>query len=119
MGLDITIMRVIWLAIAILGVFTAAISTTLIIVIYCILWLVLPKAQTASDYLKMKGKPVNFDNLKEESNKIVQFANESGQRVGEIYNENKPLIDRTGNGLWNVIRYILGTFFALLGVGGL
>lgn len=119
MGLDITIMRVIWLGIAILGVFTAAISTTLIIVIYCILWLVLPKAQTASDYLKMKGKPVNFDNLKEESNKIVQFANESGQRVGELYNENKPLIDRTGNGLWNAVRYILGAFFALLGVGAL
>jgi hypothetical protein len=33
---------------------------------------------------------MNFDNLKNESNKLVQFANESTQRVGEIYNENKP-----------------------------
>ena len=118
MGLDITIMRVIWV-IVFLVMIPAAGSAVVILILYAILWLVLPKAQTASDYLKMKGKPVNFDNLKEESNKIVQFANESGQRVGEIYNENKPLIDRTGNGLWNAVRYIVGAFFALLGVGAL
>ena len=40
----------------------------------------MPKAETAADFLKMKGKPINFDNIKEESNKIVQFANESTQR---------------------------------------
>ena len=116
-GLDITLMRALWLGIAILGIFTAAISTSLIILIYLILWAVLPKAVTASDFLKMEGKPANFDNLKEQSNKIVQFANESTQRVGEIYTENKPYINKAGNGLWNVFRYILGAFFALMAVG--
>ncbi len=115
-GMDITLMRVIWLGVAILGIFTAAISTSLIILLYIILWIVLPKAQTASDFLKMKGKPVNFGTLKEESNKIVQFANESTQRVGEIYNENKPYINSAGSGLWNAVRYVLGALFALLGV---
>lgn len=115
-GLDITVMRVIWVVVFLIMI-PAQGSAVLLIFLYAILWLVLPKAETASDFLKMKGKPVNFDNLKEESNKIVQFANESGQRVGEIYEENKPLINRTGNGLWNAFRYILGAFFALLGVG--
>ncbi len=115
-GMDVSAMRAIWLGIAILGIFTAAISTTLLIFIYFILWIVMPKAETASDFLKMKGKPMNFDNLKEESNKIVQFANESTQRVGEIYNENKPYISKAGNGLWNVVRYFLGIIFALIGI---
>ena len=115
-GMDMTLMRAIWLGVSVLGIFTAAISTSLIILLYIILWIVLPKAETATDFLKMKGKPVNFDNLKEESNKIVQFANESTQRVGEIYNENKPYINQAGNGIWNVIRYILGAFFAVMGV---
>lgn len=113
-GMDITAMRAIWLGIFILGIFTAAVSSTLVFLLYVILWAVLPKAETAADFLKMKGKPMNFDNLKNESNKLVQFANESTQRVGEIYNENKPYINNAGSGLWNVFRYILGGIFAFM-----
>lgn len=118
-GMEISMMRAIWLGIAILGIFSAAISTLLIVLIYVILWVVLPKAETASDYLKMKGKPMNFDNLKQESTKIVQFANESTQRVGEIYTENKPYINRAGSGLWNVFKYIVGGIFALMAVSSI
>ncbi|WP_312901828.1 PspC domain-containing protein [Chryseobacterium taichungense] len=113
-GMDITAMRAIWLGIFILGIFTAAVSSTLVFLLYVILWAVLPKAETAADFLKMKGKPMNFDNLKNESNKLVQFANESTQRVGEIYIENKPYINNAGSGLWNVLRYILGGIFAFM-----
>lgn len=113
-GMDITAMRAIWLGIFILGIFTAAISSSLIFLLYIILWAVLPKAETAADFLKMKGKPMNFDNLKNESNKLVQFANESTQRVGEMYNESKPYINNAGNGIWNIVRYILGGIFALI-----
>ncbi|WP_449401258.1 PspC domain-containing protein [Chryseobacterium wanjuense] len=92
-GMDITAMRAIWLGIFVLGIFTAAISSSLVVLLYIILWIVLPKAETAADFLKMKGKPMNFDNLKNESNKLVQFANESTQRVGEMYIESKPYIN--------------------------
>lgn len=115
-GLEISVMRAIWLGISFLGIFTAHISTLLIMAIYGILWIVLPKAQSAADFLKMKGKPLNFDNLKEESSKIVQFANESSQKVGDMYNESKPFVRQTGNGLWNVIRFVLGGFLALIGI---
>lgn len=116
-GMDITAMRAIWLGIFILGIFTAAISSSLVVLLYIILWIVLPTAETAADFLKMKGKPMNFDNLKNESNKLVQFANESTQRVGEIYIESKPYINNAGSGIWNVIRYILGGIFALMAFG--
>lgn len=118
-GMDVSAMRAIWLGIAILGIFTAAISTSLIVLIYVILWIVLPKAETATDFLKMKGKPMNFDNLKNESNKLVQFANESSQRVGEIYTENKPYIRTAGSGIWNVIRYFLGAVFGFMALGSI
>lgn len=118
-GLDITAMRAIWLGIFILGIFSAGISSTLIFFLYVILWIILPKAETAADFLKMKGKPINFDNLKTESNKLVQFANESTQRVGEIYIENKPYINSAGSSLWNVVKYIFGAIFIMLAVGSI
>lgn len=118
-GMDVSAMRAIWLGIAILGIFTAAISTSLIVLIYLILWIVLPKAETATDFLKMKGKPMNFDNLKNESNKLVQFANESTQRVGEIYTENKPYINNASNGVWNLIKYFVGGILALMAVSSI
>ncbi len=118
-GMDITAMRAIWLGIFILGIFTAAVSSTLVFLLYIILWAVLPKAETAADFLKMKGKPMNFDNLKNESNKLVQFANESTQRVGEIYMENKPYINNAGNGVWNILKYIIGGIFVIMAVGSI
>ena len=112
-GLDITWMRVIWVL-----MFFALIplpgTPFLVILVYIILWAILPKAQSTSDILKMKGKPVNFDTIKEESNKIVQFTNEAGQKVGEMYNESKPMINSAGSGAWNVIRYLLGAIFAFI-----
>ena len=118
-GMDITAMRAIWLGIFVLGIFTAAISSSLIGLLYVILWIVLPKAETAADFLKMKGKPMNFDNLKNESNKLVQFANESTQRVGEMYNETKPYINNAGSGIWNVLKYIVGGIFVLMAVSSI
>lgn len=115
-GLDVGLMRAIWLGMAFLGIFTAAISTTLIIIVYIILWVVLPTAKTASDFLKMKGQPVNFDTLKEESNKLLKFANDSSQKVGELYNENKPYINSAGQGIWNVVRYVLGGILAFMAI---
>lgn len=119
-GLDVRLIRGILLAVIVLDIFfTLAISTSLLALIYIILWIVLPKAETASDFLKMKGEPVNFDTLKAESNKIVQFANESTQKVGEIYHENRPYINKAGTGIGNALRYIFGALFAFFAVASL
>lgn len=117
-GMDITVMRLIWVG-AFLFLWVAPGSSFLVILLYFILWAVLPQAETASDFLKMKGKPLNFDNLKEESSKLVQFANETTTRAGEIYIENKPHINNASSGVWNVLKYIIGAFFALMAVGSI
>lgn len=112
-GMEITWMRVIWVLL-----FFAMIpipgSPLLVVLIYIILWAILPKAQSTSDFLKMKGKPVNFDTIKEESGKIVQFTNEAGQKVGEMYNESKPIINSAGSGIWNVFRFLIGGLLAFI-----
>lgn len=117
-GMDLTGMRLIWVG-AFLFLWVAPGSSFLVIILYFILWAVLPKAETASDFLKMKGKPLNFDNLKEESSKIVQFANETTTRAGEIYIENKPYINNAGSGVWNILKYIAGAFFAIMAVSSI
>lgn len=118
-GMDVTWMRVIWFGVAFLGLFTAGISTTLIVFLYLVFWIILPKAETAADFLKMKGKPLNFDNLKEESSNIVKFANESTAKVGEMYNEAKPVVTSAGSGLLNVLRVLFGAIFAFLALGAI
>jgi hypothetical protein len=86
------------------------------VLLYVILWIVLPQAKTASDFLKMKGKPINFDNLKEESGKIVQFANESGQKIGQAFQSQKGNINNLGDVLLNIIRVFFAIFFSILGI---
>ncbi|PIF46823.1 phage shock protein PspC (stress-responsive transcriptional regulator) [Chryseobacterium sp. 52] len=117
-GMDTTAMRAIWVIIFLIMI-PAAGSAVVVIFLYLILWIVLPKAQTATDFLKMKGKPMNFDNLKNESNKLVQFANESTQRVGEMYHETKPYIDNAGSGVWNLLKYFVGAIFVLMAIGSI
>lgn len=115
-GIDTTWMRLIWVGTFML-LWIAPGSSLLVVLLYAILWMVLPKAESASDYLKLKGKPLNFDNLKEESGKIVQFANESTQRVGEIYDSNKQSINNAGSSVWNVLKYGVGVFAILCTAG--
>ena len=106
-GVDVTIMRVIWLlSMLITGFFP-------IIVLYIILALAMPKAKTTSDILKMKGKPIDFEHIKEESRR---FANESGQKIGTFLKDNQPNILKTGDRLLHILRKLIGGLFALFAI---
>ncbi len=106
-GIDVTIMRIIWLlGMLITGFF-------LMILLYIILALAMPKAKTTSDILKMKGKPIDFEHIKEES---VRFANESGQKIGTFLQDNQPTILKAGSEIWNIVRKLLGGLFALFAI---
>ena len=89
-GLDIALMRIAWIVLCICSVGFSVVA-------YIILWVAVPEAETASDFLKMQGKPINFDSLKE-----------AGQKVNSFYNENKSEIAKTGAGIWKVARIVLG-----------
>ena len=97
-GLDIALMRIAWIVLCICSVGFSVVA-------YIILWVAVPEAETASDFLKMQGKPINFDSLKE-----------AGQKVNSFYNENKSEIAKTGAGIWKVVRVILGWIMVILAV---
>ena len=84
--------------------------------IYIILWIVVPKAKTAGDFLKMRGKPLNFDNLKEQSNKVVQFATDSSEKVNQFYQSNKGQANDVGNAFLKALSIIFGLFTSAIAV---
>lgn len=113
-GMDVTIMRLIWVIALFVGLFFP------VVILYILLWAVTPKAESVSDILKMKGKPIDFENIKEES---IRFASESSQKVGEFYEKNKPMIMKTGGNFLNIARKLVGVIaillvFALIIAGG-
>ena len=95
-GIDIALMRIAWIVLCICSVGFSLVA-------YIILWVAVPEAETASDFLKMQGRPINFDSLKE-----------AGQKVNSFYNENKSEIAKTGASIWNVARIVLGGIAALI-----
>ena len=99
-GMDISLMRIIWLVLLFVSGFFPVLA------LYVILWIVVPEAETATDFLKMKGKPMDFNSIKEES---VRFANESTEKVTTFYKKN-------GSNIWNVVRKILAVIMAIIAI---
>ncbi|MFL1602928.1 PspC domain-containing protein [Riemerella anatipestifer] len=114
-GMDMTAMRLIWLVLFLILIPLPG-SPMLMVLVYVVFWIILPKATTAADFLKMRGEPLNFDNLKNESSKIVKFANDSTQRINEVYQDTRPVINEAGNSILNALRYVIGGFLGLLGL---
>ena len=61
--------------------------------IYGVLWAILPKAETAGDYLAMKGEPINVDSIsktiKEEFDNISETLSDFGEGLGENFGSKK------------------------------
>ncbi|MFM9947030.1 MAG: GIN domain-containing protein [Saprospiraceae bacterium] len=111
--------------------------------LYIILWAIMPKPKTASDWLAMRGEPINFSNIgriiQEEverlSGKISEFGEEMGggsKKAGSDGKDSfKEGMDAVGNALrgagdslqylWKPVLYIVGfflvLFFALAWIG--
>ena len=58
-------------------------------IIYLILWLVMPKAETASQKLQMQGDPVNLSNLQENLKKNLssEGLSQTGSRIADSFGE--------------------------------
>ena len=101
---------VVWIRILfILLVFVYGMS----IIIYPILWIIIPKAKTVSDILEMKGEPVNITNIeKQVKENISQLGN-------SIKNIDTQKLKQAGTTAGDVIQKIIGItclFFGSLGI---
>lgn len=80
------------------------------ILIYIILWIIIPEAKTTAEKLEMRGEPVNVDNIKAHANKFAEGVKDFDRR-----NRDK----RRGAALQfgGVMGKIFGVFCLLVGIG--
>ncbi|HSX45910.1 MAG TPA: PspC domain-containing protein [Candidatus Saccharimonadia bacterium] len=101
-GVDALLIRLIF----VLGIFTGGWG----IVIYLVLWLLVPEAKTSSDRLQMAGKPVTIDSLKE----VVDRADVKGAAQRANNSLAGPI-----NRFFNLLLKLVGIGFIFVGLSGL
>jgi phage shock protein PspC (stress-responsive transcriptional regulator) len=111
------------------GVIFSSFGSTLLI-IYVILWIVIPEATSASERLEMRGEKVDLNSIKntikvemegvrgraekfgsEVKDKATQFGSEFGQQMNQFSSEATPVVKRTGNRFFNAIGILFKAFF--------
>jgi len=91
---------------------------------YIILWIVMPEAKTASDKLKMKGEPINIQNIgkkfEEEANKVTNNlknvdTNKFTKKAGSVLENIVGALATIFTGIFNIVGKILGVAFLIVG----
>lgn len=90
-----------WIRIA--AVLTAFIGGSGLLV-YALLWIIMPKAKSRVEKMEMKGEPANLQGFQKNLDEELQAVRE---RLSEVNNHAQPLITRFGN--------FIGEFFEWLG----
>jgi phage shock protein PspC (stress-responsive transcriptional regulator) len=93
-GIDVSLIRIIFIAGIFIGGFAA--------VLYLILWIFIPAAETSSQKLEMKGKPVNISNIE----KVIKT---------EFENVRQNLINKKNSESFKTFTNDLNIFFDKLG----
>lgn len=113
-NMDPLILRIIYLVFLFLGFG---------FILYIILWIVVPKAETAADKLNMRGEPVNVENLKrvfsEGADAMANEAREMGRRAApRARKASNDVLNFIGEGI-RLTLLALGKFigFILLAIG--
>lgn len=82
--------------------------------LYIILWIVIPKTSSTIDRLKMQGKPITVDTVKEEIEQAAQRINSSSKSFADRLRKEKDYSKRFSR-LGKIITSIIG--FGLIGIG--
>ncbi|MDG1476819.1 MAG: PspC domain-containing protein [Vicingaceae bacterium] len=93
------------------------------VLIYLIMWIIMPEAKTASDKLQMKGDPVNIDNLsktfKDEADKVSDHFKSNGQQYGKkvesAFEAFFSFIGHLLRGVFKVFGKVFGVIFLIAG----
>ncbi len=99
-GMDVTLMRLIFVVLLF-------VTHGSFILLYFLLWLIVPKARTASDKLRMKGESANLDNI------VDQVATDETAKKKTNLGET---IETTGSEIGNLLVKIIG-FVLVLATG--
>jgi len=86
------------------------------ILVYIILWAVIPEAKTTAQKLQMRGQPVNLDSIKEY---VSGFTKEAKTGASKAADSIKKSVDRSGNVISTILKVIgkfIGAGFMIGGI---
>lgn len=86
------------------------------ILVYIILWAVIPEAKTTAQKLQMRGQPVNLDNIKEY---VSGFTKEAKTGATKAASSIKKSVDKSGSVITSILKIIgkfIGAGFLIGGV---
>lgn len=87
------------------------------ILLYFVLWIIIPSAKTTSEKLDMMGEPVNIETIER---KIKEGVDYTTNKINSIdYEKFKHQTQRATNQGTKIIRYILGIGFIVVSVIGM
>ncbi len=89
------------------------------LIIYVILWIVVPKAANTAQRLEMKGEEVNINNISKTIKEEIQDVKENYQnfRASKSYIRSRERLDDAGSVIMSVLRAIfkiIGVFFGII-----
>lgn len=114
-GIDVVVIRLIFVGLVLFPfVFTSGFG----ILLYFILWIVVPKALTTAQKLEMRGKKVNISNIEESIKDEYQDVKKNFEKMKD---KSSPHIrdgfDKAIDFLGSVLRLLLKIIIILLGIG--
>lgn len=105
--LDVVLIRILFVVAAFFAGFAVA--------AYLILWIVVPAVRTNLERLKMQGRPVNIENLKEEFNDAAQRVRKNSRNFeNELRNPNSPFRQRLQT-LTDLLKRVIGLALLVFG----
>lgn len=106
-NVDVMLIRILFLIIFFFGAFS--------IPLYIILWIVTPKATTNIDRLRMQGKPINIDNVKDEVSAAAdRFKSETNNFAQRIRQDD--LITQRIKSTFRIVGIIVAVFFLFIAI---
>jgi phage shock protein PspC (stress-responsive transcriptional regulator) len=110
-SLDPIIIRLIFVLLVFLGAGSS-------IIIYLILWIVVPKASNTAQRLEMRGEEVNISNISKNIKEEIQDVKDNYEnfRANKSYIRSRERIDEAGTVFISVVRAILKIFVVIFGI---
>lgn len=109
-NIDPTIIRLIWIGSMLIG--------GVGFFLYVILWIIIPKASSSIDRLKMKGKPINVDTVKEEVERAAQNVSEKSRHFANQLKKDERIKSGVSK-IKAIVRSIVGFFLLFIGLSSL
>lgn len=84
-----------------------------LLLVYCILWVIIPEAKTVSQRCEMRGEPQNVDHIHK---KFAQGARDVGNEMWQMGSQATGTFFST---LWRIICFAVGAILTAIGFGGI